>query len=165
MGSGKTSVGKVLAKRLAVPFKDLDREIEKREGLTISEIFDQKGEIHFRKAENRTLKTLLKKPDDFVLATGGGTPCYANSLLEMLEAEEALTVYLKTSVPMLSERLFSQREHRPLLRHLNTLEALQEFVGIHLFERSHFYNQAGLVVDTGKDSPGQIAERIIPKLF
>lgn len=165
MGSGKSSVGEILSKLLNLPFKDLDEEIQKVEEMTIPEIFATKGEIYFRKVENKTLKNLLLLDESFVLATGGGTPCYADSLSAMLNAKETTTVYLKTSLPILCERLMLETQKRPLLAHLNTMEEMMEFVGIHLFERSHFYNQADLVIETGEDSPEQIAHKIASSLF
>ena len=163
MGSGKTSVGKVLAEELKIPFRDLDTEIEMVESKSIPEIFQEKGEIYFRKLENRTVRDLLSHDNDFVLATGGGTPCYANSLAIMLDAPNTLTVYLKAPISVLGNRLFLEREKRPLISHLESREALMEFLGIHLFERSHFYNQAGLVIDANADSPEEIAQRIIER--
>jgi|SRR5690554_206042 len=160
MGSGKSSVGKILADGFGLPFKDLDTEIEVREQMSIPELFKRKGEIYFRKAENKTLKTLLAMPGEFVLATGGGTPCYADSLAAILEAGDVLSVYLKTPLPLLCDRLMQDKERRPLLAHLQTKEAMLEFVGIHLFERAHFYNQAGLVVETDAHSPEEIARKI-----
>ncbi len=164
MGSGKTSVGKVLAEELHIPFRDLDFEIEKTEAKSIAEIFQEKGEIYFRKLENRTVEFLLSEKDDFVLATGGGTPCYANSLSLMLDSPDTLTVYLKTSITNLSNRLFREKENRPLISHLKSEPEMKEFIGIHLFERSHFYNQAGLIIDTKEDSPNTIAKRILEEL-
>ena len=165
MGSGKSSVGKRLSELLNLPFKDLDKEIENKEGMLIPEIFSKKGEIYFRRSENEVLKKLLLLNEEFILATGGGTPCYANSLSEMLKAKDTLTVYLKTPLKILCDRLMTEKEKRPLLAHLNTNEEMLEFVGIHLFERSHFYNQAGLVIETGEDSPEKIARKIADSLF
>ena len=165
MGSGKSSVGKSLSELLNLPFKDLDKEIETAEGMSIPEIFSEKGEISFRRSENETLKRLLALNEGFVMATGGGTPCYADSLSAMLKAKDTVTVYLKTPLKILCDRLMPEKENRPLLAHLKTRDELLEFVGIHLFERSHFYNQAGLVIETGEDSPKQIAEKITGNLF
>lgn len=165
MGSGKSSVGKILSKLLSIPFKDLDEEIQTAEGISISQIFSERGEVFFRKLENKTFKNLLSQNEGFVLSIGGGTPCYGDSLSAMLKAKDTLTVYLNTPLQVLCDRLWLDKTKRPLLAHLNTKEELLEFVGIHLFERSHFYNQAGLVIETGNDSPEQIARRIIERLF
>lgn len=160
MGSGKTSVGKILAKGLDLPFLDLDSEIEKATEMSISDVFETKGEIFFRKMENKTLKELLNTSKSFVLATGGGTPCYADSLAAMLQVENATTVYLKAPISVLAARLYKERAHRPLIAHIDTLEELSEFVGIHIFERSHFYNQAEMIVESGTKNPVEIAQEI-----
>lgn len=165
MGSGKSSVAEILSEKLNIPFKDLDEEIQKVEKLSIPKIFSEKGEIYFRRLENKTIKELLTLNEKFVLATGGGTPCYADSLSQMKNAKDTVTIYLKTPLPILCERLMNEKGSRPLISHLNTEEELLEFVGIHLFERSHFYNQASLIIETANDSPKQIAERIVKLLF
>ena len=165
MGSGKSSVGKILSELLKVPFKDLDTEIQNNEGMDIPSIFAEKGEIYFRKQENKVLKKILSQEADFVLATGGGTPCYADSMAVMLNAENTRTVFLKTPLPILCDRLLNEKGSRPILAHLDSREAMEEFVGIHLFERSHFYNQAELIIDTQADSPKEIAEKIMNNLF
>lgn len=165
MGSGKTSVGKLLAENLDLRFLDLDVEIEKSLEMTVSDIFDTKGEIFFRRMENKLLKELLSTFDSFVLATGGGTPCYADSLEAMLKADNAITIYLKTPISVLGKRLYPERAKRPLIAHIDTLEKLNEFIGIHVFERAHFYNQAEIVLDCDTMNPKEISETIQQRLL
>lgn len=165
MGSGKSSVGEKLAAVLKIPFKDMDSEIESAEALTIPEIFSTKGEIHFRKVENKVLKDLLKQPDSFVLATGGGTPCYADSLAFMLQQPETILVYLKTPLDVLTARLLSEKDNRPLLAHLKTEEEVNDFIRKHLFERAFYYNQANIKIDTSSENVDETVEKIISKLF
>ena len=165
MGSGKSTVGKILASRMDYPFMDLDEQIALSENLSIPEIFKQKGEIYFRKLENRVLKDLLSTTENFVLATGGGTPCYGDSLEYMLKSPNVVVVYLKTSIPELTERLFESKNNRPLLDHLESEAEMKTFIGIHLFERSHFYNQAELTIENNEISPLEVADIIVEKLF
>lgn len=80
MGSGKSTVGKELSKRLKINFLDLDTYIEAKYEMSIPEIFSTKGEIFFRKVEILCLKEIFEKEEDFILSTGGGTPCYGDNI-------------------------------------------------------------------------------------
>ena len=164
MGSGKSSVGKKLASVLKVPFKDIDLEIEKREGVGISDIFAKKGEIYFRKLENTVLKDLLSTQEDFVLATGGGTPCYGDSMAFILSQENVVALYLKLGIENLTTRLYSEKNKRPLLSHLDSKEVLEDFVRKHLFERAYYYNQAHFTIENETEID-ETVEKIISKLF
>ncbi|MDC8002019.1 shikimate kinase [Aequorivita todarodis] len=165
MGSGKSSIGEKLSEVLGFPFKDLDSEIEEQVGSAVSEIFSKKGEIYFRKIENEVLKKIISEEGNLVLATGGGTPCYADSLVFMSEMENVVTIYLKTSLAILCERLFSEKAKRPLIAHLESGNELNDFIRKHLFERSYYYNQAALTIETENESIERIVEKIILKLF
>lgn len=168
MGSGKTTIGKLLAKKFGVPFRDLDQIIEETEGMPIREIFRTKGEIYFRKREGELLKDTLNSSDSFILATGGGTPCYGDAMIFMTSKPDIKTVYLRTPISELAARLFKEKEQRPLLAHLNTIEEMASFIGIHLFERTGFYSRSDWTVDSQADSPEVVAEKIaqlvIPEL-
>lgn len=164
MGSGKSSVGKKLAEILKIPFKDMDTEIEKQESSSISEIFSKKGEIYFRTIENKILKKLISQPESFVLATGGGTPCYGDSMALMVK-EGVMTVYLRTPLDVLTSRLFLEKEKRPLLAHLKTEEDLNDFIRKHLFERAYYYNQSKFVIENKAENIEETLEKIVLKLF
>ncbi len=159
MGSGKTTVGKRLAAELKTPFLDLDDCIETGEKRSISEIFGERGELYFRKKEHFYLQEILSKETDFVLSTGGGTPCYANNMKALLDST-ATVVYLKVPIMQLANRLSKQKAQRPLIRHIPD-EGLPEFIGKHLFERSGFYNQAEVTIDCGNKGPEVITAEII----
>lgn len=79
MGSGKSVIGKNISKNIGIPFYDLDEIIENEEQNTIKNIFRVKGEVYFRKKESQVFNDFLKNNDNFILALGGGTPCYANN--------------------------------------------------------------------------------------
>ncbi len=140
MGSGKSLVGNLLAKRLQIKFIDLDELIENHFQMSISEIFNQKGEIYFRKIENQFFKELISNNENFVLSLGGGTPCYANNHL-LISDENIVSIYLNASINTLYSRLFQESKKRPLIANLSD-EEFKEFIAKHLFERSYFYNYA-----------------------
>ena len=158
MGSGKTTVGKLLANSLELPFRDLDDVITTRLHATIPEIFEEKGEIFFRKKEAEILEEILQTPRSLVLASGGGTPCYGNNLDAML-AHGSTVIYLHYSVPALAERLLAQRDQRPMISHISD-DDLPEFIGKHLLERSPYYNKADLIIKADGLSPEELLERI-----
>ena len=160
MGSGKSEVGRLLAADLNIPFYDLDQEIERRQNLTIKETFETKGEIFFRRKEAEVLAHLLESDEDFVLALGGGTPCYGRNIQTIKEKPGARLVYLKTSLTELTKRLFREREKRPLISHLESEELLEDFIRKHLFERTFYYNQSNLKISTDEKTPGEISEEI-----
>ncbi|MAP55410.1 shikimate kinase [Altibacter sp.] len=165
MGSGKSTVGKRLAATLNANFIDLDTAIENREGSSVSELFRAKGEIYFRRKENEILKNLIENIATGVIATGGGTPCYADTMPWLLQRKDVTTVYLKTSLELLTKRLYAERASRPLIEHLQDADTLQDFIRKHLFERSYYYRQASLVIDTSEKDIATIVEEIILKLF
>jgi len=158
MGSGKSSVGKKISENVGIPFYDLDEIIEAREGISIKKIFETKGEIYFRKIENILLNELVSSQDSFVLALGGGTPCYANNHL-VLQEEEMHSYYLKASIPTLTARLESQRDKRPILANLS-VDELKEFIGKHLFDRNYYYYQAKKIIEVDDKTIATIAEEI-----
>lgn len=146
MASGKSTLGKILAKKLKYDFIDLDDHIEKEEELTVKNIFKNKGELYFRKVETLYLKKILKDKNDIVLSLGGGTPCYGNNMDIILKASHVKSFYLKASISYLVDRLKSKKNKRPLISHLKTDNELKEFIGKHLFERSPYYNLADVKI-------------------
>ncbi len=142
MGSGKSTIGKVLAERLEVDFIDSDEEISKNEGLSVSEIFDRKGEAYFRQKEREfVLKLSNVKPA--VIAVGGGLPCFEDNL-ELLK-KAGTVFYLNVSVMTLVKRLQNEKSQRPLLANLEDKE-LSNFVFDKLIERTAFYRKANHII-------------------
>lgn len=158
MGSGKTSVGKKLAKKVFAPFYDLDHYIEHKEGDSIANIFEKKGEIYFRKIEHQYLKQFLLEKEDYVLSLGGGTPCYAGNMNVILAQEGVNSIYLQANIPTLKKHISKNKKKRPLVAALDD-EKLAEFIAKHLFERRDFYEQAHQSVEVnGKDIDTIVAE-------
>ena len=165
MGSGKSTIGKALSRVLAVPFKDLDTFIESEEGVSINTIFEEKGEIYFRKKEAQLLQKILLSTTSLILATGGGTPCYGNVMEDLLNTENLITIYLKCNVDTLTERLWVEKDKRPLIVHLDSKALLNDFIRKHLFERNHFYNKAHYTIACDHLAENELTEKIIMKLF
>lgn len=158
MGSGKSTIAKKLAEIIHLNALDLDEIIEKSQKKTIAELFSEDGEVHFRKLEHHTFVELLNDSTSFILSVGGGTPCYANNHL-LLQREDVLSIYLKTSIDELVNRLIHEMQKRPLLTSKNP-DALKEFIAKHLFERSYFYNHAKYTVSTDGKSVDEIVSEI-----
>tara|TARA_R110002049_G_scaffold38978_2_gene120394 strand:- start:50703 stop:51224 length:522 start_codon:yes stop_codon:yes gene_type:complete len=165
MASGKSTIGRILAKNLDYGFIDLDDFIEEKEKIAVSDVFKTKGEIYFRKIESQYLKEILSEKNNIVLSLGGGTPCYYNNMDAILDTNNVKSVYLKASIKTLVARLKNEKNKRPLVAHLETDDALSEFIGKHLFERGYFYNQAGVIVSTDDKTEKTIIEQLLLALF
>lgn len=165
MASGKSSIGKIIAEKLNYRLVDLDDFIEEKENSNVSEIFKSKGEIYFRKQEEKYLKELLKLEEDIILSVGGGTPCYGENMQYILDAKNVKSIYLKATLPKLAKKLFKKKAKRPLIAHIETEELMTEFVGKHLFERSPFYSKATITLLTDGKTKPEIAQEIIEMLF
>ena len=164
MGSGKSHIGKRLAEKINQKFIDFDEEIEKRENSTISEIFQKKGEIFFRKLERKVLEKMINLNEDAVISLGGGTPCYGDNMDLIKEAGDIVSFYLKLNVETLTERLEAEKEHRPMISHLEDKAKLEEFIRKHLFERGFYYNQSDYVLKCDNKSSDEIITEIQQKL-
>ncbi|MEW7279103.1 shikimate kinase [Aquimarina sp. 2201CG1-2-11] len=165
MGSGKSLIGNDLAKKIKFDYLDLDDFIEIQEEKSISEIFKDHGEIYFRKKESLYLNEVLKAKNSTVISLGGGTPCFGNNLEIVLKNENVKSVYLQTSLDELVNRLFKEKNKRPLISHTQATEELKDFIRKHLFERAFYYNQANYKVITDAKNADQISEEIIELLF
>lgn len=142
MGSGKSTVGKRLGSLLQLKYIDLDKVIEQDTGLSITDIFQKKGERFFRDTESRLLKEYSKERT--LISLGGGTPCTAENLKFINES--GISIYLELSSQMLYSRLKNSKINRPLIAELNDAE-LKHFIKSKLEERERFYRQADLIVD------------------
>lgn len=165
MASGKSTVARLLAEILQIELVDLDAYIAQQTGMSIPEIFQQKGEIFFRKIESQSLLELVHKPQDFVMSLGGGTPCYANNMELIKQAAHCHTIYLNASIDTLTDRLFLEKENRPLVAHFKSKEEINDFIRKHLFERKFYYNQADIQIKVDGKSESEIVSEIQEKLF
>jgi shikimate kinase len=142
MCSGKTTLGKYLAKEMNLHFIDLDEYIEEKESQTIAQIFEVNGEYIFRELEHNYLKE-LSLLDDVIIATGGGAPCFSNNM--KLINDTGISVYLKTSISVLIDRLLVMGDNRPLVRG-QSREELNKFVIPHFKDRESFYEEAKIKI-------------------
>ncbi len=138
MGSGKSYWTKKIAKWIKSAGYDLDDLIEMNEEKTIAEIFSEDGEEQFRKTEAKILRW-FKEKKKYVLATGGGTPCFQENMAWM--KKEGIVIWLDESVEILVKRLNEEKVHRPLIANLNEA-SLTKFIQDKLIERHAFYSQA-----------------------
>jgi len=163
MGSGKSFIGYSLAQKLHLPFIDLDKEIEKSTGCTISDFFRIHGEAEFRKEEKRLLREQGSHQAGFIMATGGGTPCFHDNMQWMNET--GTTLYLRVSLKTLVKRLSADKQNRPLLASLPD-EELLEGINSLFRERECFYKMSSIQMNAGSLSPdilvGKIAATLIP---
>lgn len=157
MASGKSTISRQLANKLGIKAIDLDDYIVDKEGTSINEIFKNKGEIYFRKQENKYLQDLLNNKDSFVLALGGGTPCYAGNM--DLIKNNAYSFYLKANLNTLFDRLKIEKESRPLIAILDN-DKLMEFIAKHLFERTPFYEQSEHTIIIDNKTIDQIVKEL-----
>ena len=162
MGSGKTTIGKVLSKRLNSNFLDLDDYIEEAEGMSVREIFKNRGEVYFRKKETDYLREVLERDENIVLSVGGGTPCFGANM-QLINDATPNSIYIKTDLNVLCDRLSREKEERPLIANLAP-EDFQEFIAKHLFERGFFYNQAHHTVHNHRKSITALVKEIVELL-
>ena len=155
-GSGKSTLGPQLAQQLGYAFIDLDSHIEQAEGHTIADIFEQRGEEAFREIEALALRQVVSQSTEaLVLACGGGTPCFHDSMQWMLS--KGIVIYLKEEKEVLVKRLQGQSNKRPLLQ-----ENPKKKLGDLLQMRSPIYEQATLICT--KPSLEKLQQAISPYL-
>ena len=155
MGSGKSSVGKLLANKLQFSNIDIDKEIEKDEKLSIKEIFEEKGENYFREIES---KYLLRKRNSAVVSCGGGI--ILNKKNREFLRTNGYTIYLKSSIPTLEKRLLN-KSSRPLLNNDNLKETL---INIYSKRKPLYTSAANTTIITDRRSVKEVCELIIKKL-
>ena len=160
MGAGKSYVGKALAAKIGFDFYDLDQVIEELTQRSISQIFEQGGEDHFRELEQSALHQ-FKSNTNAIIALGGGTPCFFDNM-DWINAN-GISVYIKASTEVLFHRLKNEMNHRPLLQNLSAA-ALPDFLRNKISIRSEFYEQAQihyLLNDLDQDVIGELCNCIV----
>jgi shikimate kinase len=158
MGSGKTHWGQLLSQKLSIPFFDLDEQVVSHEGKLIVEIFAENGEEYFRMLEKDVLHIITESHEKFVMACGGGSPCYFNNIDYMNQS--GTTVWINTPPDTLFQRLIKEKEKRPLIKGL-TNEQLKNYISKKFADRRIYYEQADVVID---EEPVQL-EKLLEKIL
>ena len=143
-GAGKSTVGDFIAKKIDYRFVDLDHEIEKSQGRSISEIFEIDGEDYFREIESKLLRQMTM--ENVVIATGGGAPCFNDNMDWM--NQNGFTVFLNPPIGMIISRI-SNQSHRPLIGN-----SPEESINDLFQKRITLYQRAGM--ETNRSQPGEI---------
>ncbi|MTI22264.1 shikimate kinase [Fulvivirga sp. RKSG066] len=155
-GAGKSTFGVDLAEAMKLPFVDLDKEIEATEGKSITEIFQSEGEGYFRQLESKLLNEISNSSSNFVMSTGGGTPCYHQGIEVMLE--KGIVVYLQVPLQTLVQRLEkTDLTKRPKFEKDNKIH---EQLGQLLAEREKVYKQADLIIEERELKAFNVIEKI-----
>jgi len=157
MGAGKTSIGRRLAARLGLPFRDADAEIELAAGCTVPELFSRYGERAFRDGERRVIRRLLAG-DPLVLAFGGGA--FMDKETRAAARAEAVSVWLRCPLNTLVRRV-SGRDHRPLLADGDPSDILQRLID----QRYPIYAEADVIIDCGEESPDSTTSKVLDALL
>jgi len=156
MGVGKTSLGRIIAKKLELPFMDSDKEIEAMTGFTISDLFARYGEKEFRDGEERVMSRLLKgKP--CVLSSGGGA--FLSEKTRQLAKEKAVSVWIKAEADVISGRT-EGRTHRPLVPAADNKKIIERLVQ----ECYPIYATADITIPSYDEHPSKTAVRLLKAL-
>ena len=158
MGSGKTYWGRLLSRKLGVPFFDLDEQVTEHAGEPIPDIFARQGEEQFRLLEKEVLYIISESHDSFVMACGGGTPCFFNNIEYMNQS--GTTVWINPPADTIFERLVQEKEGRPLIRELSD-DQLRVFIARKFADRKLYYEQATVTIN---EDPVQL-EHLVDKIF
>ncbi|MDZ4795264.1 MAG: shikimate kinase [Bacteroidota bacterium] len=158
MGSGKTHWGRLLSEKLGILFFDLDEQVTEHAGKSIPEIFAEQGEEQFRMLEKDVLHIITESHESFVMACGGGSPCYFNNIEYMNQS--GTTVWINVPLETLFERLVLEKGKRPLIKNLSD-DKLKRFINKKFSDRRIYYEQATVSID---EEPIQL-EKLIEKIF
>ena len=153
MGSGKTTIGKLLGEKLTLRSIDIDVIIEQNEKRTVSEIFQNEGEKYFRNIERETIKKNFTNKD-LIISLGGGA--FEDQLTQELLLKNSTVIYLKTSPNIILERI-KNNTNRPLLRNQMTVEKIQSII----LQRQKNYELANITILTDNKNTDKIVDEIL----
>lgn len=153
MGSGKTTIGKLLGEKLTLRSIDIDVIIEQNEKRTVSEIFQNEGEKYFRNIERETIKKNFTNKD-LIISLGGGA--FEDQLTQELLLKNSTVIYLKTSPNVILERI-KNNTNRPLLKNQMTVEKIQSII----LQRQKNYELANITILTDNKNTDKIVDEIL----
>ena len=160
MGSGKSFLGKILARYIKIANLDLDSFLQKKESMGINKIFKEKGESYFRIQENKYLLELIKNKNSYIISCGGGTPFFLNNM-EIMN-KNGITIYLKRDSDFLYNYLSKSILKRPVF---NSLRSKENFIK-HFEEREFFYLKSKLIINCNNFLlPEEIIQNIKSQLY
>ena len=148
--SGKSSLAKMISKEINIQFIDLDKEIEAIEKKSINELFNLKGEDYFRKIETEVLYSIIKSNNSFILATGGGTPCFNNNM--KIINDNGVSIFLDVKISELENRLKNKKD-RPLL---NINQDKGQILKKMYDERKSYYDESNYTIYDIKNQKKEI---------
>ena len=154
-GAGKTTIGRRLARRLRIPFVELDRRIEEAAGLTLAEIFALHGEDYYRRLERQALEALLDRDRPMVLATGGGIVTSPETYAHL--RQRAVSVWLRADPEDHWNRVVQQGDRRPMADHPQAMGELRRL----LAAREPLYAEAAVVVETSGRGADEVVAAVL----
>ena len=154
MGSGKTTIASELSNILNLPHVDTDKEIQKKTSHTIDEIFKNFDEIYFRKIEKDILTSIKGNK---IVSTGGGLPTYSDNMKYI--KKNGKSIYLKTPIQILHNRLKKSSDNRPLIQNIKNSDLIK-FIKKQIKQREYFYKQANYILETKDLSKEEILRKI-----
>ena len=160
MAAGKTTVGKKIAKKLAIPFFDSDKEIESKFNMSIDNIFEKYGESQFRKIEEKLILEYVNssKYNNFIMSLGGGA--FINENIRVAINKNGLSIWLNTDIEIIISRIKNTKNIRPLLKKFDTVDKLENL----MTKRNIYYSKADIKINTIKTSKEKMTNFILKKI-